>query len=638
MQSVGELIRKSEDDFINGQTQMSKYVSWSMHDALERIEAYLNSKHITGPTDSLGRDKPFFNIVTAIVNIWFRATDLDRKNIKFTPTNNKSVVLAFVANVILQKWMDDNRFGVYLNDWGRSLARNGSAPTKFIKNSSGLHISVTPWSRLICDAVDFDANLKIEVLELTEAQLRARVQTNGYDQSQVDALCAALTERDTLDKRKKDNKSGYIKLYEAHGKFPLSLLTHNESDDTTFVQQMHIVSFVGKRTGRKVEYQDFTLYAGQEAEDPYMIAHLIKEEGRTLAIGAVESAFESQWMTNHSVKQIKDTLDLASKLIFQTADPAFAGQNVLDNLETGDILTHKLNLSLSKVDTSKSDIVSMQNFAVMWKNVSGEITATPDAMRGNTPVSGTPYSTTALMAQQSNSLFELMTENKGLAIEDMMRKFIIPYIKEKLNHKDEVVAILDQAGIQEIDNIYIPQEAIKRFNAKTKSALLNGDVPAPFNQQQATQDVQSQMAQQGDKRFFIPSDADDATWAEIFSDFEWDSIRVEVVNENFDKQMMLNTLNTVFQTIANNPMILQNPNAMALFSAILRETGAISPMQLSSTAILPPPAPRPNVRENIDFKDLPPEAQAQMLAKMGIQMAPPQQAQPAPPIQPVVGK
>lgn len=630
-QSVGEIVREQEDNFIRGNTQISKYVAFSMHDTLERVEAYANSRHISGEFDSQGREKPFFNIVTAAINIWYRATDIDRKNIKFVPKDNKSVPLAFVANVILQNWMNDNRFGVFLNEWGRSLSKYGSTVIKFVKNKIGLHINVIPWNRLIVDSIDFENNPKIEVLELTEAQLRGRIKTNGYNPEQVEALATALKARETLDKNKKDNKNDFIKLYEVHGNLPLSILKRaqgtepSEADETTYRQQMHVISFIGATKGNATEYQDFTLFCGEEAEDLYMLTHLIKEDSRSLSIGAVEHLFETQWMTNHSMKTIKDTLDLSSRLFFQTADTHFVGRNVLTNIETGDVLVYGANSPLSKVDTSKADIVSMQNYAVLWKENSQDITATPDALRGNTPVSGTPYSTTSLLAAQSNSLFELMTENKGLAIEDMMVKFIIPYVKSKLKNTDQVAAILDQAGIQEIDTLYIPNQAIKLYNAQATETILNGGVPSPFNQTQATQAVQQQTQAQGDKRYFVPDDASDKTWAEVFSDFEWESIRVEVTNEQVDKQQVLQVLNTVMQTVASNPMILSNPNAMQLFSAILRETGVISPLQLSTAGVVPP-LPPTNVRVNemINYTDLPPDAQQQILSRLGVQIQPPQ--------------
>ena len=75
-----------------GVTTISEYVEFDMRDTLEKIDAYINSKHISGETDSLGREKPFFNIVNATVNVWYRATDIDRKNIRILASRSNQTV------------------------------------------------------------------------------------------------------------------------------------------------------------------------------------------------------------------------------------------------------------------------------------------------------------------------------------------------------------------------------------------------------------------------------------------------------------------------------------------------------------------------------------------------------------------
>src|ERR1700712_5519568 len=110
MPSVHEIVRDAERNYLSGNVTLGKYVEWSMHDTIATIDAYLNSKHTSGPTDALGRDKPFFNIVTAAVNIWYRATDIDRKDIRIMPDGADTVALAFLATVLLQRWMREARF------------------------------------------------------------------------------------------------------------------------------------------------------------------------------------------------------------------------------------------------------------------------------------------------------------------------------------------------------------------------------------------------------------------------------------------------------------------------------------------------------------------------------------------------
>ncbi len=579
---VGAMVRKQEQDYTNGaSTTISKYVQFDLYENLNKIDAYLNSKHVSGDKDSMGRDKPFFNIVTAAVNIWYRATDIDRKNIKVRATKSRDALISFIATIYLQNWMRKENFGVFLNDWGRSLARYGSSVVKFVKKDGQLHSDVIPWNRLIIDSINFEQNPVIEVLELTEAELRQR---EGYDQIIVDQLCNALNARQTLDRQRKDNKNDYIKLYEVHGNMPLSWLTGKEEDADTYTQQMQVISYVaGKQKG---EWDDFTLVSGKE-ENPYMITHLIREDGRSQSIGAVEHLFQAQWMMNHTVFSIKNQLDLASKLIFQTSDTNYAGRNALTNIENGDILITKPNESLTQLNNNSHDITSLQNFGAQWKALAQEISNTPDALRGTTAPSGTAWRQVNALQQEANSLFELMTENKGLAIEDMMTRFVLPFIKGQMDNTAEVAAILEGNDIDRIDSIYIPQTAIKSFNSKMIDHVLEG-TPRP-DLGQEMQQVQSNLSSQGNTRFFSPSEITSKTWKEIFKDLEW-NMEVDVTGETrFDKED-LDTLTTVFQTIANpvTAQVLNTPQGKLIFNKILSKTNAASPIELQS---LPPSQP-----------------------------------------------
>lgn len=580
---LSSIVRKYEDDYISGVTTNSKYVERSMYEDIQKIEAYVNSKHTTGDKDALEREKPFFNIVTAAENIWFRATDIDRKNIRIKASSSEDVLLSYLATAKLNEWMNKENFGMFLNKWGRTLARYGSAVVKFVPKDGKLHCNVVPWNRLIVDTVDFNNNIVIEILELTEAQLRRR---EGYDKEMVDALCEAKTSRTNLDRQKKDNKDDYIKLYEIHGELPLSYLTNKESDEDTYVQQMHVLSFVaGKNKG---EFDDYTLISGREKKNPYMITHLIEEDGQTLAIGAVQHLFEAQWMMNHSIKAMKDQLDLASKLIFQTSDGNFVGQNALTAIETGDIMIHSPNEPLTQLQNNSHDITAIQNFASQWKMLAQEITSTPDAIAGNTMPSGTAYRQVAILNQESHSLFEIMTENKGLYIEEMLREYVIPYIKTQLDTTEEVVVTLGNYGIDKINSIFLKEEGARISNRYVKEKLLEGEIPEQPDMNAIQQNIQDTLDVQGNERFITPGDVPSDTWKKLFKDFEWKVI-VEVTPENTDKEATLTTFNTVLQTIASNPMILQDPNAKLLFNKILEETGRISPVEIQKVSQQTPP-------------------------------------------------
>lgn len=616
--SVCELVRRTENNYISGETVISKYVTVSQFETLNKIDAYLNSKHTSGETDSQGREKPFFNIVTAAVNIWYRATDIDRKHIRIKPTKSSEDLGAFLATCHLQYWMRKENFGAFLNEWGRTLAKYCSAVAKFVEKDGELHKVVVPWNRIICDTVDFDANPVIEKLYLTPAQLKKR---KGYDQDMVDALLDTLSARKDLDKETKDTLNDYIELYEIHGELPLSFLTDNEKDEDEFVQQMHVISFVAKKAD---EFDDFTLASGREDKSPYQKDDLIEEDGQTLGIGAVQNLFEAQWMVNHSVKAVKDQLDLASKLIFQTSDPNFVGQNALTAIENGDILIHN-GQPLTQLANDSHDITALQSFGQQWQVLGNQINGISEAMLGANQPAGSAWRQTEALLAESHSLFELMTENKGLALERMLRNFVLPYLKKQMNSSKEIAATLDSYNITKIDSKYVKNEAIRRGNKQMIDTVLSGQLAPQADFQAMGQEIQQGLNQQGNQRFFKPSDISDATWQDLFKDLEWD-LEVDITGEQKDTQATSEILFKALQVFGSaTPEQLANPNWQMAWNKLLELSSVISPIEIASIPPTPPQNPVNKVGESMNYKDVPDDIKRQIEAQAGLQ--PSQQTQ-----------
>lgn len=570
--SLGSTVRKLESEFTSGGgTLMSKYVRTDLYEDINTIYAYLESKHISGEYDSLGREKPFFNIVVASRNIWYRATDVDRKNILIKATEQGMTLPVFFLWLHLQDWMRKERFGEFLNTWGLSLAGFNSSVVKFVEKNGSLCPMVVPWSRLIVDQINFDDNIKIELLELTEAQLYDR-----YDNTVVDDLVATKKARETTDKQQKDNKSDYFKLYEVHGKLPLSYITGKQKD-TKSVQQMHVVSMVAK--SNEVGEDVFTLYKGKEEKDPYLMTYLLgSEDGSINLNGAVKNLFQAQWMVNHTKKAIKDQLDLASKLIFQTADVNYLGQNAFSAIENGDIMIHASGAPLTSINNTSHDVTALTSFGQEWKALGDQINGISEAMLGVAPKSGTAWRQTESLLQESYSLFELMAENKGLCIEKMLRQFILPFLMKKMNNTKEIMATLDMHGVKEIEGKFIRSEAIRLNNDIVFEQIFNGDVAVPPNIKDLENEVKQELNDFGNQRFFKPSEIN---WKKELEEIDLDKIEVEVTGEASDTKAVLDTIDKMLGVIVN-PAYQTNKQAQYLVNKALIKTGFLSPVEISS--------------------------------------------------------
>jgi len=186
-----------------------------------------------------------------------------------------------------------------------------------------------------------------------------------------------------------------------------------------------------------------------------------------------------------------------------------------------------------------------------------------------------------------------MTETKGLALEEIWRTYVIPNIKKQLDTKEEIVATLDSMSIKQIDSLYIPNEAKRRYNElaveKVIKALETDDmsqVPAPFDAPTEERGVTEDLESLGDTRYFKPDELDEKTWKEVFKDFEWD-VEIEVTNEQSDKQALLSNLNFTLGTLASLGDV---ENARLVLNKVLEETDIFSPMELASVSQAPTPA------------------------------------------------
>jgi len=228
-------------------------------------------------------------------------------------------------------------------------------------------------------------------------------------------------------------------------------------------------------------------------------------------------------------------------------------------------------------------------------SLGNEITVVSEAMLGAAPKSGTACRQTEAMHNESYSLFELMNENKGLAVEDMFRTRIIPHVKTKMDNKDEITATLQSYEINRIDSRHIKNTATKAVNTELKKRIIAGEVPTPEDQallMQATEEkIGTGLQEFGNQRFFKPDDVSEKTWKETFEGMEWD-LDIDITGEARNSREELTTLNTALQVVLN-PGFETNKKAQAIVGRILENTGAMSPVEYSSLPSTPAPVPTP---------------------------------------------
>ena len=492
-QDIFSYIKTEEANYQSLPIQISEGYEWSMFKHIKLTLLYKASKFETGNTDN----KPFRNIMRPILNLQYRAEGFDVKDIVLFVNSAKNYYKSFLVRKYHDKWARDNSIDTFIDDMVESYVDFGGA---LLKNVNDKKPEVVPLQRIaFCDQTDILSGPICERHAYSPDQLK-EMEKQGWGDEKKGATIG-IDELITLSKGyKQDNQTGkksktpgrYIEIYELHGMFPEWWLDKNNSDK--FIRQLHIVAFYQKEGGEK---QGVCLYKGREKELIYKFIARDKIYGRALGFGGAEEMFESQVWVNYDIIRIKDMLDAASKVIFQTADRTFAKRNKLKNLDNLEILTTEDGKTVSQINTTPVNIRLFENSIVEWEDSARTIGAATESIMGEQPKSGTPFKLQELVTAESHSLHEYRKGKLATFLDEVYRDWIIPYIAKEINQGQEFIAELDLEEMQGIADSIVTNEA----NKIIKEKILNGELVEKKEIEKYKQQVRDNFRKGGDKKF-----------------------------------------------------------------------------------------------------------------------------------------
>lgn len=425
-----------------------------------------------------------------------------------------------------------------------------------------------------------------------------------------------------------------VEVYERFAEVPESyfenegcLYGDGSKADENYVYGRFIVAGVDNSMTGQVSQQNPTgviqapgiiLFSEQikKKDDPFKECHYRKTKGRWQGIGVTEDEFEDQRLMNKNKDQEDKAQELASLILFQTATD-MAAKNVLTDVDNGEIL--KAPQPFNRLDNRNHALPDMQTIANAIENHAELSTFNSDQLGGKEGPASATLGATQLQAQTSASVFDYLKEDYGIFLNEFITDLVMPDLEKEITqpHAFRYAGdMMEMAKIREQVVLgYIRQQALK-----------TGNIPTQQEVQALTQEWTQRYAKQG-SYMWIQIEKD------FFNNLDYE-LSLEVTGEGRDVQAWLNNLMTVFKLISSNPLIMQQPVLKRLLYRMLSAMGmsvselenADSEMTQEMMDALVRMNTKRSVRENIDFKDVPPQAQMPMLQLGGINV-PQQQPQ-----------
>lgn len=536
-------------------------LSYSQYKTLKQVEFYTNSKYLTGNKDNLGREKPFYNIVNAKVNFATTATDLDTKDVQIISENPASFDKSFLIQKEVHNWMKESNFALTLNEIGETRARYGGVIVKKVIKDGELKLEIPEWKNLITDQVDIERGAKIEKHYMTPAEYSQIHEAFNGGVSLDDVLKMATNTRRLNMMKTTKTPTKYIVVWEIHGEFPETYLDDTK-DENKYSNQYHIV--IGDK-----EKKQLHVHGEVEKESPYKYLPWRKVPGRALGVGVVEDGFEAQIWTNDAKMREKEVMEISSKVGFKTTDPKMQN-NILTDLDNGFILKMSPGHDIQQLNTVSNAIPEFSNLVTSWDQQYGKVASTFEANTGENLPSSTPFRLAVMQSQNANSLFNYRRQELGIFLTEIFTDWIIPFLVKKMNTEHILAADFSHEELKMIDESFSISEANKQFFDR----ILNEDeaVSQETYDQMYNANLEFIQSTKGRRFLKIPKD--------YFKDVK-SKIDIVTTGEQINKSAVLESLNNIMTTVAQNPAILDNPILSQIFARIVEITNVgLSPISM----------------------------------------------------------
>lgn len=547
----------------NGTITISDDIEFSMRKTVRKITHYILSRYMDGGANEnkdplTGKRRPFRNVGNAIVDIEWRAKNIDRKNIEGHATDG-DYVFSLIVNKELQLWMKNSNFGKVIDDYQRKKSEYGNVLLKKTERDGKLLIEPVQWENVYVDPNNIAGGMKVEksVLTLLDLKKRADLWTEQTDgELSIDVVIAQAKKRKERDVEILDIEGEF----EYHDIFP-------EADEQD--NEIGLYNVIVARIGTK----KYCLYKTKLKETRYKFDRRKDVEGRDWGLGVWEECFEPQISTNEMVIAERDVMEVAGKVLIKTNKKD--ARSAMD-MANGEMIDLDANEFFDALQLTPQSLPKFQQIVDAWfLNMQRDQSAFP-AVTGEESKAGTPFAADALHAAQAGSIFNKRRDQDGYFLLEVVIDWALPFCIKQIDKDHTLDAAYSPKELELID------EAIREYfkDKVSKDALLSDEFmqpgmpfgTLPEDRELVGMAVQEQLDKNGSNRTLkIPKGY--ITLAKIKQ-----KVRFDITDEMSDDQRRLNALATALGQLpagdpARGPIIQEMMEISGISAASFPITG-----------------------------------------------------------------
>lgn len=408
---ISEIISK-EIKMFSSSVEIIDGHSLNWRDTVKRIILYQNDEYV----DSRDDGAVFWNISSKQSPHFCKNLELDTKDFRPQGKGETSIYQAWVLKVKFEKWAREARLSKDINSVLKNITDFGFGVWKRVPIDKGETIDKCDLRNIYFDVTDKKFRTVIEKHELTEMQVREKEEAWENVEQALEKAEKSSDEKfkgvDTVEK---------YKFYERVGEY---------KDGKDYKYMHHIVCGEGNN--------EVIVFEEELEENIYHCFSLDNAEGRLPGIGVYERLFKLQERANTLVNENAQTTAIASLLLLRSSDSDL-NSNVLTDVMSGQIITSD---DLQQIGIDNRFLNGFITELDKIENQASELCMTPEVVTGEKLPSGTPFRSMASLTVAAKSAFEMIREDIGTKIADILIDYILPSLVKDWN-REELLEITD---------------------------------------------------------------------------------------------------------------------------------------------------------------------------------------------------
>lgn len=570
--NIFDAIRQERQDFLYNYIELVDGLTFNQYAVVKKIHKYYNNWHVDGSYETINgvtRKKVFWNIGKRRCTIASKQIDIDTKDFLLISENQATEWNVFLLEKELKAYLKKDKYGIILNQVSDELPLYGTVVLRKTKDGA----EVCDLRYLMCDqAAESLKKSRYTILKhlLTPQEMRGMKDWDNVQEAIDKFAQHSFKSYETSGQLNIQHGTPYVEVYERFAEVPRSYLENDgtlagdESEaDNDYVLARFIVAGVDNKIytpssqDQQTYYYDKGIILFQEQIDelPFKECHYRKTRGRWLGIGVMEDTFEDQRMVNKVKDQEDKAGELASLILFQTAQDMVA-KNVLTDVDNGEIL--KAAAPITRLDNQNKAFGEMLKMAEAYENHSDLATFSSDYVAGKPAAPQATLGAVKAQLQMTSSVHDYFKQNYGLFLEDFIKDLVFPELEKKIMKPHTFRFTGDLMEMQKLRERvvdgYLRQQILK-----------TGDIPTQ-DEYTALKQKYIKLYQKNGAHLWIETEKD------FFKNIDYE-VSLEVTGEHKDVQTWINNINTVFGIVSRNPVLMQNPLLKRLLYKMLSAMG-----------------------------------------------------------------